>query len=475
MRPETTGAAAHSGPMRSGVLITTKNGTEIGRERYSDDGDALTSEVRLGGPPATITITRKSRHVRVEASGQTIERDVPAGTVVLENGSWQAYALAAEGMKPGDAPTPVKVLLPVRGVTVDGSLAVSARAEGGQRIAVVIHGLAVEVEVDAGGKVMHASVPAQSLEARAEGDPAARAPETRPSPAAVLAEPVELERGGVALRGELWMPKAHVARMPVVLFIAGSGPTDRDGNNATGLQTDAYRMIAEALATRGVASLRYDKRGVGQSGGNFDFTKVTIDDFAEDALAIARRLRKDPRFSSLALLGHSEGGLIALLIAPAAAPDSLLLLATAGRPVAVILREQLGRSLDAKALSNFDQFLAALRKGDAASFPASPVIFPPAVYAFLRSELDIDPVRLLEKVKVKTAILQGERDVQVLPGDARLLAAAGAGAKMTLFPTMSHTCKEEASSSLPQASYSDPTKPLAPGLIDAIVAGVNAR
>lgn len=292
----------------------------------------------------------------------------------------------------------------------------------------------------------------------------------------IIAEDFEIDRGGIALRGDLWRPAAATGKVPIVLFIAGSGPTDRDGNSVLGIRTDAYRMLAEALAAHGIASLRYDKRGVGQSGTGFDAARVTIDDFAADALALAEQLRADPRFSSLAILGHSEGGLLALMIAAQAAPDALVLVATAGRPVAALLREQLGRQLDAKDMAEFERLLVGLRSGA----PLDPVppslapLFNPYVRAFLRSELDLDPLPLLRAYKGRTAILQGGHDAQVTPADAYLLAGARPDAKLTILPSMNHVLKEEPSATLPQPSYTDPARPLAAGLVDAVAAAVGA-
>jgi hypothetical protein len=260
----------------------------------------------------------------------------------------------------------------------------------------------------------------------------------------------------------------------VVLVLAGSGPTDRDGNSSLGLRTDAYRLIAAALAARGIASLRYDKRGVGKSGVEFDPATTVIDDFAADALAVANRLRADPRFSTLALLGHSEGGLLALMIAERAAPDVLLLVATPGRPLAVVLREQLAQRLDPRAMNDVDRLLDAVRRGaspDPVPAPLAP-LFAPTVRAFLRSALDLDPLPLARAAKARVAIVQGAFDAQVTPVDARLLADARPDATLTILPTMNHVLKAEPSIAMPQASYSDPSRPLAPGLGDILAAAL---
>jgi hypothetical protein len=460
--------------MREGTLITYKSGVAIGRERYRDDGASLASEILLGPSSITVTLTREPPRVRVDAADKGDERDVPRGAIVLENGSWQAYSLAADRFPDAAAPVAVDVLIPSLGVTANGTIAVRPSEAGGRRVEVAIHGLQVEVELDAAGDVVSARVPAQGVEARREGAPAPAPDAPRSPPPGVIDEAFEETREGVTLRGELWIPAGEIEKIPVVLVIAGSGPTDRDANSSLGLRTDAYRLVAAALAARGIASLRYDKRGVGKSGTAFDPATTVIDDFAADALAIALRLRADPRFSTLALLGHSEGGLLALMIAERAAPDVLLLVATPGRPLGVVLREQLAQRLDPRAMGDVDRLLDAVRRGaspDPVPAPLAP-LFAPAVRAFLRSALDLDPLPLLRAAKARVAIVQGAFDVQVTPVDARLLAGARPDATLTILPTMNHVLKAEASAATPQSSYADPSRPLAPGLGDILAAAM---
>jgi hypothetical protein len=458
-----------------GVLITYKSGVEIGRERFTDDGDRLVSHVTLAGHEATVTIARSPRHATVEAAGRRIERDVDDRTLVVENGSWEAYALAASWFPDAVTALPVTALVPGQGARLDATIAVTPTSQGGKHVKVALKGLVVTAEIDAAGVVTHAEVPAQGLEVRGEGQ-AAPVVADRPAPAGVTAEPFETSRGGVTLRGELWRPAAASGKVPILVFIAGSGPTDRDGNQTSGLRTDAFRKLAEAVATRGVASIRYDKRGVGKSGAHFDPAQLTLDDFVADAAAVVEQARTDARLGPVMVLGHSEGGLIALVLAQKVPIDGLVLVATAGRPLAIVLREQLSRQLDAADLADFDRILGALRSG-APIDPLPPAlgsIFPKTVRAFLQSELYVDPIPLFRALLVPAAIVQGENDAQVGIADARLLAGARHDAKLTLLPKMNHVFRDEASPRLPQASYSDPSLPLSPGLADAVAAAVAA-
>lgn len=477
-RPSTvpTQEAPLTKPVIAGELVTYRGEVPLGRESYRDDGETLVSEIALGPRKATITISRAKRHVRVDVAGKTIESDIGPGTLALENGHWEAYAIAAEWFADATTPKPVKVLLPAQGTTLDGTISVTPTEAGGKKVALNLMGLDVAVDVDARGSVIRAKVPAQGIEVRRASDPPPVA-EVRAAPASVTTEAVEVMNGAVALRGDLWIPKATSGKVPVVLVIAGSGPTDRDGNNALGLSTDAYRMLAEALAANGIASLRYDKRGVGKSGVDFDPSKTVLDDFVADAAAIATRLRGDARFSTLTIAGHSEGGPIAILVAQKTPPNALVLLASPGRPFETVLREQLGTKLDAAGMADVGRILKAIRAGTSPD-PVSDSLMPlfnPTVRAMIKSIIDVDASALLKKLTVKTAIIQGGHDAQVTAADARALAKARPDAKLTLLPTMNHVFKDESSIALPQASYSDPTKPLATGFVTAVVAAVPTR
>ena len=459
--------------MHEGTLITYKSGVAVGRERFRDDGSALVSELLLGPDPITVTLTREPARARLDAGAKSVERDVPAGAIVLENGSWQAYSIAAERF-PDAVKAAVDVLIPSVGATVSGTLTVRRDDAGGRKIELMIQGLQIEVDLDEAGDVVAARVPAQGLEARREEAPAPAPEAPRAPPPGVIEEAFEETRHGVTLRGDLWIPAGEIEKIPVVLFVAGSGPTDRDCNSSLGLRTDAFRLVAAALAARGIASLRYDKRGVGKSGIGFDPATTVIDDFAADAQAIVACLRADARFSTLAVLGHSEGGLLALMIAERAAPDVLLLVATPGRPLGIVLREQLAQRLDPRAMVDVDRLLDAVRRGappEPIPAPLAP-LFAPTVRAFLRSALDLDPLPLLRAAKARVAIVQGAFDAQVTPVDARRLADARPDATLTILPTMNHVLKAELSAALPQPSYADPSRPLAPGLADILAAAL---
>ncbi len=293
----------------------------------------------------------------------------------------------------------------------------------------------------------------------------------------------EIEAAGPSgrLRGTLTDAGAGA---PSVLIIPGSGPTDRDGNNPLGVKASPYRLLAEALAERGITSVRIDKRGMfGSAGAVADANAVTIADYAADTRSWMKAIRERIGAECIWLLGHSEGGLVALAAAKAAdGICGLILVAAPGRPVGVTLREQL-RSNPANA-PVLDQALAAIaaleagkRVDTADMHPGLMPLFAPQVQGMMISLLSYDPAKLLAGYRGPTLVVQGERDLQVGLQDAQALANARPGTKLALIPKANHVLKEVASDdrSANLATYSDPALPLAAGVAEAISDFVKTR
>jgi pimeloyl-ACP methyl ester carboxylesterase len=264
---------------------------------------------------------------------------------------------------------------------------------------------------------------------------------------------------------------------PVVLIIPGSGPTDRDGNNPLGVTAAPYRLVAEALAAKGVSSVRIDKRGMfGSKAAVADPNKVTIADYAADTHSWIAAIRKRTGVSCVWVLGHSEGALVAL--AAAQQPEGMcgvILASGAGRRLGDVIREQLrSNPANAPLLDSAMAALDSLEKGRhvdvSGMHPALQRLFAPQVQDFLIDMLRQDPAKLASTVKVPLLIVQGERDLQVSTADARTLAAAHHKAKLVLVPAMNHVLKDVASDdrSANLASYADPSLPVDAAMVDAI-------
>jgi alpha-beta hydrolase superfamily lysophospholipase len=285
-------------------------------------------------------------------------------------------------------------------------------------------------------------------------------------------EPVRLETATGTIHGTLLLPAAASGRVPVALIIAGSGPTDRDGN--TPLlpgKNDSLRLLAESLAASGVASVRYDKRGIGASAGaaarESDLRFTT---FVDDAVGWLAWLRADGRFSRLAIVGHSEGSLIALLAAQRAPVERLVSLAGAGRPAAEVLTEQLERTLPPELFAASMRILGELLAGRAAVEvpPQLLVVFRPSVQPYLISWLPIDPAAELARLTIPVLVAQGTTDIQIAVADAERLARGSAHATLEVIDGMKHQLKEVREPAQQTAAYSDPTLPLHPRLVDLL-------
>jgi pimeloyl-ACP methyl ester carboxylesterase len=466
----TAAPVAHHAVLQ-GELVTYKAGKAIGVQKYKDDGDRISSEVQLGPKHYTIELSRSAG--TVACNGGAPQR-LDEHTLALENGDWQAYAVAASRFSAVSSPLDVKVFLPCSGRTLSGRISVTPQGSA-RRVVLEITPLAVNVLVDEQGAITEASVPLQELVVRRSSQAAPPPPAAEALPAGVTAKELSVSRGGVVLRGSAWLPSSARAGVPVVLMIAGSGPTDRDGNSPLGVHSDTYRMVASELAARGVASVRYDKRSTGASGRDSAPEALVLADFVDDALAWIQLIRKQPEFGKLTLLGHSEGGLIAALAAERAPVDALVLLASPGRPLGTLVRSQLARQAPPPLLGDYDRITRALR----AKQPIDPVpeplagLFNPGARNFFASAMDLEPAAELKKVRTgRLTIVQGSTDLQISTEDAKSLAAARPDGHLTLIPDMNHVLKSETSLAGPQLSYADPSRPLAPGLVDAVDAGI---
>lgn len=272
-----------------------------------------------------------------------------------------------------------------------------------------------------------------------------------------------------ALCGTLRLPEGPGPH-PVVLIVAGSGPTDRDGNTSFGIRTDAYAELATELAQRGVASLRYDKRGVGASASTAEADLRPADE-AGDVAAWMRQLKRDGRFTEVIVVGHSEGSLLAMLAMQRESAAAFISLAGPGRRMAQVFRDQLARQVSGLLLEEANRILDELEAGrTVANVPnALSSVFRPSVQPYLIALLGYEPSAELAKLTVPTLIAQGTTDLQVAVADAEVLAAARPDAELLLVAGMCHALKMSGGDAADQvAVLSDPARPLAPALVEGM-------
>lgn len=273
-------------------------------------------------------------------------------------------------------------------------------------------------------------------------------------------------------------------RAPVVVIIPGSGPTDRDGNNSLGVSASTYRLLAAGLAQRGITTVRIDKRGMfGSKAAIANANQVTIADYAADAHAWAKAARAATGARCVWLLGHSEGGLVAL----AAGQDrknlcGIISVSAAGRKLGPIIREQLqANPANAPILSSAYAALARLearqRFNNADIHPALQPLFGEAIQLYMIDLLSYDPPRLAASLKLPLLVIQGDRDLQVTPVDARALAGVQPKAQLVILPGVNHVLKNVATTDRAAniATYANPSLPVSPAVIDAVAAFVGKR
>jgi pimeloyl-ACP methyl ester carboxylesterase len=286
----------------------------------------------------------------------------------------------------------------------------------------------------------------------------------------------EVDLSGGAVHGTLLMPKTAMA-VPVVLLIAGSGPTDRDGNSTMiGGANNSLRLLAEGLAGNGIASLRYDKRGIGASA-KVPEANLRFETYVDDAAAWCDMLHKDKRFSRVVIAGHSEGSLIGMLAAKRCSAAGVISLEGAGRTAGDILRSQLAGKLPPDLAEKNAAILASLEAGNPVADvpPQLTVLYRPSVQPYIISWLKYDPAKAIAELDMPVLIVQGTTDIQIGAADAKRLAAANPRAKMLMVEGMNHVLKSVPDDRQKQlASYGDPTLPLAPQLMPAMVELVKA-
>lgn len=296
--------------------------------------------------------------------------------------------------------------------------------------------------------------------------------------AAMLASPASADESPVrvgAIDAVLTTPPG-VDRPPVALLIAGSGSTDRDGNGPQ-LKPATLKKFAEQLAARGIASLRYDKRGA--RGWKAEFGKpedFRFKDYAEDAAALVSFLRG--KFARIVLVGHSEGGLVAILAARRAPVDRLVLLAATARRQGDLLKAQLEKKLPADKFAIAAKAIDDIMAGQVVDPPPDSLPIPPAMQPGIASAFTEDPIEPLKQIITPILIVGGGRDLQLARVDMLALAAAAPAAKTLWLPEMNHVLVDVTDEDDNLKSYNDPERPLDPDLVEAVaafIAGAEAR
>jgi len=225
-------------------------------------------------------------------------------------------------------------------------------------------------------------------------------------------------------------------KIPVALIIAGSGPTDRDGNNPM-MKNNSLKILANELSKNGIATLRYDKRGVAESkaAGKVEID-IRFDHFVNDAKEWIQLLKQDKRFSKVIVIGHSEGSLIGMMAGPT---DKFISIAGVGQSADKVLKEQL--SSQPKEVQDLSfPIIDSLKNGKIIDNvpPMLNSLFRPTVQPYLISWFKYNPQNEIKKLSIPALILQGTNDIQVTVEEAKRLSNANQNAELVLINNMNH-------------------------------------
>lgn len=289
----------------------------------------------------------------------------------------------------------------------------------------------------------------------------------------ITGDTISLETPNAKIYGTLRNP-SNSSKVPVVLIIAGSGPTDRNGNNPQ-MQNNSLKFLAESLYQRGIASLTYDKRAIGSSKmKDNDESKLTFDLYVGDANKWIEMLKEDNHFSDITIVGHSEGGLIGLVVANENRNvDKLVLIATSSQNYGDLIMTQLkDNKYPEEQINLINSYVEKLKGGQQIDNvnPEWYPIFRPSVQPFLISAMKYEPTDLIKSIVIPILIIQGTTDIQVSLDNAENLSKANLKAHKVVIEKMNHVLKE--CDSLDQqaqiATYLNPDLPIKSQLVTEI-------
>jgi alpha-beta hydrolase superfamily lysophospholipase len=288
--------------------------------------------------------------------------------------------------------------------------------------------------------------------------------------AGASAEETKIRIGAI----DAWLSTpSDVERPPAALLIAGSGSTDHDGNGPQ-IKPATLKKLSEQLAALKIATLRYDKRGAGgwkpEFGRPEDFR---FNDYVDDAAALVDYLRSSGKFSRVVVVGHSEGGLVAILTARRVKVDRLILLVTAARRQGDLLKAQLEKTLAPEAREPFVKAIDAIMAGQIVDPPPAGMPMPPAMQPGIASGFLEDPVLPLKQLDLPTLIIGGGRDRQVARLDFAALGAASPAAKTLWLADMNHVLVDVTDDADDLAAYKQAERPLDAELVETIAAFIS--
>ncbi len=283
-------------------------------------------------------------------------------------------------------------------------------------------------------------------------------------------EPFAIKTDKDSLRGELIVPD-EVATFAVVIFVPGSGPTDRNGNSPLGVSANSYKLLATALAKQKTGTLLYDKRGIAESkNAMVSESELRFETYVQDVIALYEKIAKDKRVKKIIIAGHSEGSLIGMLAAQKTKADAYISIAGPAYSIDKIIEKQIAAQpqLIRQQVDSFFTLLKQDKKIDSVP-PYLMSLFRPGIQPYIQSWLKYTPCEEIKKLTIPVLIIQGSTDIQVSEEEGKSLAACNPKAKFELINGMNHVLKNsgpERAENL--ATYNNASLPLNENIIKAI-------
>ena len=271
------------------------------------------------------------------------------------------------------------------------------------------------------------------------------------------------------LNGTLYTPIKQNNTTKLVILIAGSGPTNRDGNQI-GLTNNSLKLLAESLVKNGIAVYSYDKRIFAQmAAGKLDEASLSFDNFIDDAKAVVLYFKNQKKYYSIIIAGHSEGALIGMVAANGNA-DAYISIAGAGRPIDEVLLEQIGKQAPFLK-EEVEKNLATLKNGNTFELKNQMLasLFRASVQPYMISWIKYHPQNEIKKLQIPSLLINGDKDIQVSVQDAQLLQQAKPDAQLQIIPNMNHIFKAiKGDDTENKASYTNPELPICTELTSII-------
>ena len=287
-------------------------------------------------------------------------------------------------------------------------------------------------------------------------------------------EAITLETQTGKIEGTLLRPPG-AEKIPVVLMVAGSGPTDRNGNNGM-MINNSLKMLAEGLFKKGIASVRYDKRGIGESiNAGIRESDLRFENYIEDVISWVDVLKRDSKFSKVIILGHSEGSLIGMIASQKEEVEKFISVAGLGVAAGEIIREQL-KAQPTEILNQSLPIIEKLENGETEDNVPQMLysLFRPSIQPYVISWFKYDPQKEIAKLNKPILIIQGTTDIQVSVSNAEKLVESNKNTEKHIIKGMNHILKEaDIDRQKNIQTYSNPDLPLKEGLIEIILEFIN--